>query len=343
MKSKLIIFYFLIICIFLSINTGRLNAEFKIKALHLPLRRASQIPSFYLTIDRIVGKFNAIIIQLNNNVSYKSRPEIVSDEAENMRKIIKIGQTISINELRNIILYANKKGIEVIPELKLLTHQEKLFRRTYPQLMINEVTYDPNKKKVYEIVFDLIDELLRIFNPTYFHIGHDEMREYWKTRPNHKSVIPSYEEYAYHANKISTYLKNKGVKTLMWGDMLINPKHFNLSKKMLKTSFHGDIQNYYKAIEQLDRDIIIVDWHNWGDDKRFPSIDYFLSKGFRVIGSTWKNPTTIYNFGKYLCNKNNENIIGVIATTWGAFVRQEKKTLESIISYNNTAFSCIEK
>ena len=49
--------------------------------------------------------------------------------------------------------YARAHGLDVIPEVKLLTHQEQFFQKHYPGLMFNAVSYDPRKEGVYQAVF----------------------------------------------------------------------------------------------------------------------------------------------------------------------------------------------
>lgn len=328
--------------IFLGLNSLMSTAigepGFKIKAIHVPLKTVNQKAYFLSTIDKIESRFNTIVIQVNNKVIYEKHPEITSSEAENMVRTQYSGPPMSKKDLYEIVTYAKKKGLEVIPEVKFLTHQEKFLRRSHPELMFNEVTYDPQNEKVYAIAFAVIDELIDIIKPRYFHIGHDEMREFRREKkPQADSKIPSYVDFANHANRLSKYLKERNVKAMMWGDMLLNPAGFNVSKDMGR-SFHGHLQNYYKAIDLLDKDIIIVDWHYWGEDKIFPSADYFLSKGFNIIGCTWKSKTT-NNFSKYLCKKDDDGVLGMMATTWKHFVKQHTEIMNEIIMDSYMAFS----
>lgn len=208
--------------------------------------------------------------------------------------------------------------------------------------MLNEETYDPRNPKVYEIVFSVIDELLDVFNPRYFLIGHDELREFWRRNADSRSNIPTYKDFAADTNRVAEYLKKRGVRTMMWGDMLLNPEDFNLSKNMRK-SFHGGLQDYYKAADLLTKDIIIIDWHYYVDDKSFPSIDYFLSKGFSVMGSTWKKGVTTENFARYVCDKKDPKALGMVATTWHDFNIRATGVIDQIIADSATAFSVCDR
>jgi hypothetical protein len=67
--------------------------------------------------------------------------------------------------------YARAHGLDVIPEVKLLTHQEQFFQKHHPGLMFNAVSYDPRKEGVYQVVFRLLDELIDALHPRAIHIG----------------------------------------------------------------------------------------------------------------------------------------------------------------------------
>ncbi len=244
--------------------------------------------------------------------------------------------SMSKNDLRAIIAYARSKGLEVIPEVKFLTHQQNLLANSHRELLLNGVTYDPNKPEVYKIVFSVINEIIDLFHPKYFHIGHDEMREHYGKNPDENSKLPSYKDYASDANKIAAYLRNKKITTIMWGDMMLNPNFFAVRNK---TDFNGGVQDYYKAVDILDKDIIIVDWHYYAYETTFPTADYFLSKGFKVLGSTWKDKTTIKNFSHYVCSKNNLNAMGMIATTWFLFNNRNTDTIGNIVDVSSKAFA----
>ena len=106
---------------------------------------------------------------------------------------------MSVSEFRKMVQLAGYNGLAVIPELKLLTHQEKLFQDKHPDLMFNKVTYDPNQEAVYGLVERHIDEIIEAINPDYFHIGHDEVKGFGSAARNFdiklaKSIMPPFIE-----------------------------------------------------------------------------------------------------------------------------------------------------
>lgn len=334
---------FLELISFLISPSISLADQTRLKAFHIPLTGAAGQKEYILaTIDKLEHKFNALVIMVNNKVVYDRFPEISSSESEDMRKVKPGSPPMSKQDLREIVLYAKGKGLEVIPAVEFLTHQAMFLRRTHPELMFNEETYDPRNPKVYEIVFSVIDELLDVFKPRYFLIGHDEMREFWRKKVDNRSNIPTYKDFATDANRIAEYLNKRGVRTMMWGDMLLNPDDFSLSKDMRK-SFHGGLQDYYKAADLLTKDIIILDWHYSVDDEKFPSVDYFFSKGFSVMGATGKEGGTTENFARYVCGSKDSKALGMMATTWHDFNIRETAVIDQIITDSAKAFSACDR
>lgn len=314
----------------------------RLKAFHIPLHGSAGQKEYILaTIDKLEHKYNALVIMVNNKVEYDRYPEITSSEGEDMREVKPGWKPMPKQNLREIVSYAQQKGLEVIPAVEFLTHQSMFLRRSHPELMINEETYDPRNPTVYEIVYSVIDELIDVFKPRHFLIGHDEVREFWRKKADNQSRIPTYMDFAVDANRIAEYLKKKDVRTMMWGDMLLNPADANLSKDMRKT-FHGGLQDYYKAVDLLNKDIIIVDWHYYVKDMSFPSVDYFLAKGFSVMGCTWKEGVTIENFSRYVCGKKDSKVLGMMATTWHDFNIKETAVIDQIITDSAKAFSACD-
>jgi N-acetyl-beta-hexosaminidase len=91
-------------------------------------------------------------------------------------------KTWNKDELRDVAKYANGLGINVIPEVKLLTHQKLFFAEHFPELMFDHQTYDPKNPAVYKKVFQVLDELIELLHPSAIHIGHDEVNGAYQSK-----------------------------------------------------------------------------------------------------------------------------------------------------------------
>ena len=77
----------------------------------------------------------------------------------------------------------------------------------------------PQNEKLYEIIFDLYDEVIEVIAPKTIHIGHDE----WWTMcvcEKCKNRDPG-RLFAENVNKCYEYLASKGVDSMIWGDKLV--------------------------------------------------------------------------------------------------------------------------
>lgn len=297
-----------------------------IRALHLVLRAVD--PSVVRDIIRAAryAHYNCLILDISDGIRFSSAKDFVRDDAW------------SKEQFMDIIDEARQNGLEIIPEIKLLTHQEKLFKRVFPHLMYNKSTYDPRKEEVYARVYRMIDEVIGLVKPKAFHIGHDEVaghgtksREKWLKKG--ESMLPP-DLFLQDVLKLHGYLKEKEVATWMWGDMLISAKEF---PTMMKNHLHGT-DDYVKLRSLLPKDIVICDWHYSDSQAEFPSILAFAEAGHPVLGATWKKEKTIRNFSSYVYRNRDRGSEGMIATIWYFLQRNNLDTVSTIMRTSAEAF-----
>lgn len=241
----------------------------------------------------------------------------------------------SVSEFKEMISFVHENGFEIIPELKLLTHQEKFLSNKYPQYLYNSATYDPNKKDVYTLVFEAIDELIELTGATKFHIGHDEVLGW---NPKHLLKYPDLEQlpselYLKDVNIINDYLQEHNIEVWMWGDMLIDPIKYPELKN--SAGVHGQ-NDYFKIGTRIPKNIVICDWHYFGRQRKFPSSFSFMMDGYEVYGATWNNIKTTKSFSKYLTRLPLKPE-GMIATTWYG-INDRKEEIISIIEFSGDFF-----
>ena len=297
----------------------------KVLAWHFVLRFVSLEHARWM-VDRAhdVG-FNTVVVAVTDGVRLDSAPWEPQQSAWKKE------------DFNTWVAYARSKGMDVIPEIKLLSHQEKFFQNKYPTLMYNTKTYDPRQDETYRQVFPLLDEIIALIQPSAFHIGHDEVTGFRNSSKSKwsKSSEPGLpaELFLMDVLRVHEYLKNKKIETWMWGDMLIDAAEF---PTMLMKHFHGGASGYGKALrDKLPRDIVICDWHYSDDQNEFPSLAALVKEGFRVIGVTWKKEKTIRNFSRYAAQ---HGAYGMMATTWFHVQRKEWDVVENTINISGKIF-----
>lgn len=303
----------------------------KMRALHLSLWPC-EIHDFKLDITMArFGHYNTLIVMNHYGVDLLSLQHL------------RIGgkPKWSTIDFQQMVRFAQENGMEVIPELKLLSHQKKFLNDSHQQYMYNKDTYDPRKNELYkEIVFPAIDELILLTGATKFHIGHDEVAGWSETHyengimgKGEKQLPP--ELFLQDVLTLHKYLKRKGVEIWMWGDMLVSREEFpGMSNK--DASFNG--YNGYATIRgRIPKDIVICDWHYQGKQVTFPTALAFARNGHKVLGATWESQDTTRNFSKYIA-KLSTNGEGMIATTWYGVSGDKSKEVQNIIQFSGEAF-----
>ena len=297
--------------------------EQKIRAFHFVLRTGVRLEEAKEFLAKLrYGHYNTLVLLIINWVKIDSMKELVTHK-----------EAWSKEQFVEFVNYARGLGLEVVPEIKLLTHQEKLLKDKYPNLMYNISTYDPRKEEVYKIIFPILDELVSLSKTKAIHIGHDEaQRAGRKARLKENKMIPT-ELFLKDILRIHKYLSDKNIEVWMWGDMLIGKEEF---PQMFQRHLHGNA-DYIAIRPKIPKDIVICDWHYSDKQKDFPSSKLFSELGHKVLGATWDKEETIKNFSRYIANlpKNGE---GMIATSWYSVKDKGWGTIEEIAAKSAEAF-----
>jgi hypothetical protein len=301
------------------------DPKIETRALHIVLRNIS-IENLYDTVRRArLARFNTLIIMLTNGVALDAYPSALLRNA------------ISKQELREFVQFARQNGLDVIPEIKLLTHQQVFLQSNSPELMFNKATYDPRNTKVYELVTRYIDEVISLVSPTAIHIGHDEVRAFGvaaKRRWLNAGEQPlSADLFLRDVRTLNKILTDRGVGVWMWADMLL-PKE--MLAEILQRNF-DERADYPKLLSKMPKNIVMVDWRYFDQSTTFPSIDYFEKHGFRILGATWHDISVATSFANYMSSRKWQSR-GMVATTWSLAPRGEWGLVHKIINQSGKAF-----
>ncbi len=280
---------------------------------------------------------NTIMIELGGALEYKSHPEInegwleysafmneypgktneirhqFNFEKNSIHTANGRGKVLTQKQMKDLIDYCRERGMELIPEMPTLSHCDYLLTR-HPELA--ERTDDPYpdtccpaKDGYYKLIFDLFDEVIALFNPRIINIGHDEYYSIGLCPECRKKSAP--QIFADDITRIADYLRNKGVKTMIWGEKLLD-SHFldgvaiGGSDRNLPSGQH--IPATFPAIDLVPRDLEILHWY-WSIDRTFEQ--EYIRHGF---------PFTFGNFAPEIMpdfNKRMARSCGYIISNWG--------------------------
>lgn len=236
------------------------------------------------------------------------------------------------NEIKDIVNYAIRRNIMIVPEIDMPAHLAAAIS-AYPELGCFNKQIEPfvlhsgnnpgeqeiiacaGKDFTYRFIYDIIDELSKLFPSPYFHIGGDEApKTEWQKCPNCQKLIQDNklvdEEglQGYFSNKIAVYLKRKGKRLIGWNEILKS--------------------------ENLENSIIA---HYW-TAKNDPKVTNWLSSGHNVIISKHQsfyfdmpyskmNLKDTYSFSpeEYGLKHNQSAILGVEATLWTEWIPTQQR------------------
>lgn len=206
--------------------------------------------------------YNMVIIEIAGGMEYKRHPEINEMWAEKGRLakegkcaypphygMAGCGDILTHEEVKDLCDWFRKYGLEVVPEVQTFGHTQYI-TISHPEVaeieeIVNDENVDlyvsdtrpaqeyyhtmcPNHPDYYPLTFDVIDEVIEVFQPErYVHIGHDEIYGVG-TCPICKKIGAA-KVYAQEVTALHDHLKELGYGTMIWSDMVEEPQDYAVS------------------------------------------------------------------------------------------------------------------
>lgn len=237
------------------------------------------------------------------------------------------GGWYSKEEVRDIVAFCKKRFIEVIPEIEMPGHTSAILS-VMPEFSCNsdlvqvktrggvyKDTLCIGNQELYQVLQNILDEVVELFPGERFHIGGDEApQSHWQKcekcqqMMREKGLKNEGELQCFFTNKMAHYLKNKGKKTIVWNDALRGGK------------LNSDITVQY-----------------WIGDNDLPG--QHVNNGGEMIMSSYFHYYLDYSYGQTPLNKTYEfepvpsgiqsnrqcDMLGVEAPIWAEYVPDLKK------------------
>lgn len=200
-------------------------AAFKINRLHLHLTDAA---GWRLQIDRYprLTELAAWRPQRLWKEWWKGARRYVMEGTPNA-----YGGYYTKEEIRDLVDYARKRQITIIPEIEMPSHSEEVLT-AYPELSCTHELYKPSdfcvgNEKTFEFLEQVLTEVMELFPSEYIHIGGDEApKTDWRTCPRCQKRIKDeglkdekgLQSYLVH--RIEKFLNAHGRKLLGWDEIL---------------------------------------------------------------------------------------------------------------------------
>src|SRR5271156_484261 len=143
-------------------------------------------------------------------------------------------------EIRDLIAYANDRGIRVVPEFDMPGHNTAWFVG-YPEIASGGGPYaidrkwgvfdpamDPSNEKTYKFLNELIGEMTKLFPDQFFHIGGDEVNgKEWDRNPKIQEFMKAHKIktnealQAYFSGRVQEIVEKHGKTPVGWDEVLV--------------------------------------------------------------------------------------------------------------------------
>lgn len=256
---------------------------------------------YYHIIDQLSKwKINTVFLHLTDHsgcaIEIKRYPDLATPYA------------FTQDEMTDLIRYAAKRYIELIPEIETWGHAKYITR--LPEFAdLAENPDDPralctSNPRTFEVLHDILAEMARLFPSQYIHVGCDEAAfgqcEKCVAMAEERSKDVLVGE---HIRKVYEITKGIGKVPMLWGDVLLQ---------------------YRGSVEMVPKDAIVTHWDYRADLPAEP-VEFLKSQGYEVVGCpavVWGSRMilpmadtfdNVRNFAKIVLDNN---CVGMETTIW---------------------------
>ena len=234
-------------------------------------------------------------------------------------------------EMRELVAYAQERGIEIIPEIEMPGHSEEVLT-TYPEIDCRNA-YDsndsslpmtgsmcPGNEGTYSFLENVLTEVLDIFPSKYVHIGGDEAdMKAWKTCPlcqqkmKEEGFKKENQLQAYLIRRIASWLKAHNKQLLGWDEIIADSLGSNASVMVWRT------QEYTADALKKGYDVVLAPNSHCYINRQQDAPELGSAGGYLSIEKIYSfKPLQIEGVNA----QTRKNVLGVQACLWTEFVNE---------------------
>jgi hexosaminidase len=218
------------------------------------------------------------------------------------------GGSLTPAEIRELVAYARRYHVELVPEQQTFGHLHKALRlEKYAELA--ETPYgdvlSPQQEGTYKLIADWYKELDQLFPGEFFHIGADETFELGEGQSRDAARTRGVGAvYFDHLNRVRDVLRPYKRRLMFWGDIALR---------------HPEL------IGNVPKDMIVMNWQYGARDDFSASIKPFKDAGLEQFvcpgASNWNQifpniDGASKNIVNFVSQGQQAGAIGMMNTTW---------------------------
>lgn len=326
-----------------------------VRGVHVYLPSRTQISWFKRFVDFLAeNKYNTIMLEIGASMEFETHPELNAAWEFFCEDMMKFpggpdgnGMQLSMghfkdsvhienggrsflkkSEVAEIVEYMHDRHFTVIPEVQGLSHAYWMLI-AHPELA--ERKEDPypdtwccSDPRTYQLYFDCLQEIVDVIKPVAVHIGHDEY--YTVAMCPECSRKTGHDLLAEDIMRIYCWLAERGIRTIVWGDKLLNYigkngyDHGGRERINYNWKHHRPevMKATWRAVDMLPEDLIIQDWYHSLDNIDTGSQDFFAQRGMQVIYGNFEGLRSSENgsFSDLSQRMHRPNVLGAELSLW---------------------------
>lgn len=248
---------------------------------------------------------------------------------------IRYGGYYTQDEVREVVAYASRRHITVLPEIEMPGHALAVLA-AYPELSCTGGPFEVGrtwgvfqdvfcpKEETFQFLENVLTEVCELFPGTYIHIGGDECpKDRWKACQNCQSLMKreglkdEHELQSYFIHRIERFLNSKNKRIIGWDEILEG----GLAPDATVMSWRG----YQGGIDaaKMGHDVVMT-------PTSYCYFDYYQSRNPQeplAIGG-FLPLDKVYRFEPVpdaLTGEDAKHILGVQANLWTEYIPDEKQ------------------
>lgn len=183
----------------------------------------------------------------------------------------------SVDEIKDFITYADKKGIEIIPEFEVFGHTRYItdhpdYRHLYVGNRHDKIVFNavnPLKNETHELMRSMLTKVSALFPSKYLHLGCDEVNLSGLRLNNPEKEAEIWVNYV---NDMISIAHDLGKTPMIWSD---------------------HVRKDPNVADMLNKDVILVEW-NYDPNYKASGLTELKEKGYKNIImapsiSCWRN------------------------------------------------------
>ena len=238
-------------------------------------------------------------------------------------------------QIKEVVAYAAKRHITVIPEIEMPGHA-KAALASYSNLGcsggpyevkqtwgVEEEVFCAGNDSVFTFLQDVLDEVIPLFPSQYVHIGGDECpKSRWKTCPKCQKRIKDHnlkdehELQSYFVQRMEKYVNSKGKKMIGWDEILEG----GLAQNATVMSWRGEAGGIEAA--KQDHDVIMTPGtHVYLDHSQSKKEDSVTIGGYLSVQK-------VYSYEPVpgvLSTKQKKHVLGAQGNVWTEYMKSPRK------------------